>query len=145
MSVNTSQLILLDTSAWLCFFQARGGHPVQVMVKDLLVQQRAATTPPVVLELVTGAQKQDSLKDLLADLEALPNLAVTEETWANASKLACQLHEFLKEPLPLSDILIASVAMQYDCPLLHVDPIFDEIAKHGNLSVQRLPDERLAA
>lgn len=140
-----SDLILLDTSAWLCFFQAKPGHAGQDLVKKLLMEQRVATTPPIILELLEGVDLK-AAEELLAELGVLPSLPVTEATWQNSFKLASQLRQASGgKRFPFSDLLIACVAMEHQCPVLHADPHFDEIARHSGLAVQRLTQEKMAA
>jgi predicted nucleic acid-binding protein len=80
----------------------------------------------VLAELLQGCrshQERDELKD---GLLALPYLEVTQSTWVNAGALSAGL---LRKgiTLPLSDLIIAALAIEHHCPVYSVDDHFRKI------------------
>ena len=134
----TNELILADTTVWIHFLRGSGIH-FQERIVPLIMSDRLATTPIVIMEILRGAKSQKEYDKLNKDLAALRCLDVSAKVWERACKLGYTLrHKGLNAPL--SDTLIAAVAQEYDVRLLHDDRHFEMIAsispfKHEYLKV----------
>lgn len=64
---------------------------------------------------------------MLNALQALPHLEMTRELWISAGQLSATLRKN-GHILPLSDIIIATLAMNHGCSVLTVDRHFALIA-----------------
>ncbi len=126
------RLVLVDTSAWICFFARRGYPEIKKTVSLLLDEDRAAIAGPILVELVQGArtvQEKDEFRKWVKGLHWLP---MTDVLWYYAAEMAFGLR---RKGITTSamDTLIASLAMENDCPLLHRDAHFNLIARYFDL------------
>jgi hypothetical protein len=129
-------LVLVDTSAWICFFAREDFPDIKKTVSHLLDENRAAVAGPIVVELIQGARtekERDFLKDRLGGLHWLQ---VTDMHWHEAADLSFGLR---RKGVTASavDALLAVVALSYNCTLLHKDSDFDLIARHSALRLYK--------
>jgi predicted nucleic acid-binding protein len=132
-----SELVFIDTSVWILALRAGGPVAVRQEVEQLLATGRVATTPIVILELLTGARSSREFRELKEDLEALKQLELSPSVWERAYKLGYDLRR-AGLTIPTVDIMIAALALEYDCLLLHADRHFEQIAKHSPLQTKSL-------
>jgi predicted nucleic acid-binding protein len=132
-----SELVFIDTSVWILALRAGGPVAVRQEVEQLLATGRVATTPIVILELLTGARSSREFRELKEDLEALKQLELSPSVWERAYKLGYDLRR-AGLTIPTVDIMIAALALEYDCLLLHADRHFEQIAKHSSLQTKSL-------
>lgn len=127
-----ADLVLVDTSAWICFLARKDFPEIKETISHLLDENRAAVAGPIVVELIQGARTEKE-RDLLKNrLEGLHWLTVTDIHWHEAADLSFGLR---RKGITVSavDTLLAVVALSYDCTLLHKDSDFDLIARHSAL------------
>jgi predicted nucleic acid-binding protein len=115
-------MTLIDTSAWIEFFRARGDAALKSRVADLISFGEAAYTCPIRFELFLGASPKE-LKDLRAGLGFAPRLTLTPQHWDVAANLGAKLRS-AGHSMPASDLLIATVAHEEELPLLARDQHF---------------------
>ena len=132
-----SDLVLIDTSAWIHALRKGGPLGPREAVGRVLAERRGATTGMVMLELLGGTRSRKEYQELFEDLRALHYLPVTDEMWTAACLLS---HEIRRRGfhIPATDHLIASVAIANRCRLLHADRHFDLLAKHSRLTATAL-------
>ncbi len=127
--------ILLDTSAWICSFRKEGFEKLKELVKTALDENLLATSGIIVLELLQGATSRREYERLRGYLEALHFMPTPDNLWLK--DLAFSLKR-KGVTVPTTDILIAAVAIEYQCTLLHYDKHFEIIARYSNLGVLSL-------
>ncbi|MCI2429482.1 PIN domain nuclease [Candidatus Acetothermia bacterium] len=132
-----SELVLIDTSVWIAALRVGGPVVVRHEVEQLLAASRAATTPIVMLELLSGTRSSREFRELKEDLEALGQLELTPAVWERAYRLGCELRR-AGLTVPIVDILIATLALEHGCMLLHADRHFEQIARHSPLRTRSL-------
>lgn len=125
-------LVLIDTSGWICFFSRRGYAQIKGVIATLLDEDRAAIAGPMVIELVQGARTPEEKQAIKRSIQGLRWLPVTDALWHKAAEMAFRLR---RKGITTSaiDILIAALAIESDCFLLHRDSHFDLIARHFGL------------
>ena len=134
----TNELILADTTVWIHFLRGSGVQ-FQECIVPLIMADKLATTPIVIMEILRGAKSQKEYDKLSDDLAALRCFDISAKVWERASKLGYTLrHKGLNAPL--TDTLIAAVAQEHSVCLLHDDRHFEMIAsispfKHEYLRV----------
>lgn len=132
-----SDLVLIDTSAWICHFSRRNFQSIKQAVSYLLDENRAAITGPVITELIQGCRtnkEKQLLEDMMSGIHYLP---VKDKHWHKTADLSFDLRR--KEiTVATIDALIGTVAMEYGCRLLHNDTDFDLIAKYEKLMIYNL-------
>jgi len=127
---RSDRLSLIDTSAWILALRKGKKERARSEVGRLIEKNLAAITGIVKLELLCGTRTKSEYKELKEDLEALIQLEITGNTWDRASQLAYSLRR-KGVTVPSADVLIAAVAMENGCNLLHADHHFDLIAEHN--------------
>ncbi|MFB6272532.1 MAG: PIN domain-containing protein [Salinibacter sp.] len=117
--------VLVDTSVWIEYFN-RPTSAEQAELMRLLDGDAASLAGVVLAELLQGA-KSERERDLLREtLDAFPLLPASRATWERVGELAFGLRR-RGRTLPLSDLLIASPAIEHEHPVYTLDPHFDEI------------------
>ncbi len=131
-----TDLVLVDTSAWICFFARKDFSEIKEIVSHLLDENRAAVAGPVLVELIQGARTEKERDFLKNRIEGLHWLTVTDMHWHEAADLS---FGWRRKGVTVStvDALLAVVALSYDCSLLHKDSDFDLLARHSALRVYR--------
>jgi predicted nucleic acid-binding protein len=127
-----SPLVLVDTSVWICFFARRGYPDIKKALSLLLEEDRAAIAGPIMIEIVQGARSAEEKENIRKWIKGLHWLPVTDDVWYNAAEMSFALR---RKGVTTSaiDTLIAALAVEYDCSLLHLDSHFDLIARHWDL------------
>lgn len=117
--------ILPDTCAWIDYFKGNQ-TPLADSLAQSLLQDEVVTCGVVLYELLQGVKKPTEETLALNALQALPHLEMSRELWISAGKLSATLRKS-GHTLPLSDIIIATLAMKHTCSVLTVDRHFAEI------------------
>jgi len=116
-----SEKCLIDTTIWVLYF--KGEKELEDEIKLLILKERAAICEIVTLEVLRGAKSQKEYGQLHADFAALSTLRLTDIIWEKSYKIGFKLRK-MGINVPLTDILIATVASHYNCLLLHRDKHF---------------------
>jgi len=117
--------ILPDTCAWIDFFKARPTRLAE-KVEAALVQGEIASCGVVLYELIQGIKSPKEEMLVLNAFQAVPHLEMNAMLWIKAGRLSSQLRK-KGQTLPLSDIVIATLALEHNCSVLTVDQHFDAI------------------
>ena len=132
----TDEIILADTTVWIHFLRG-AGIQFQERLVPLIMADKLATTPVIIMEILRGAKSQKEYDKLSNDLAALRCFALTENVWERAFKLSYMLrHKGMN--VPLTDTLIAVVAQENNALLLHDDHHYEMIASVTNLKHEYL-------
>ena len=127
-----NELVIVDTSAWICAFSKKGFEEIKNKLRTYLDRNMVAITGIILLELLQGTKSEKEYKSLLRKLEGVHYLPTKEVYWLKASRLSFSLHrKGIK--IPSTDILIATIAIENDCSILHKDEHFEVISQHSQL------------
>ncbi len=132
----TNEIILVDTTVWIHFLRGSGTR-FQERLVPLIMADRVATTPVVIMEILRGARSAKEYEKLSKDLAALRCFDLSAKVWARACKLGYALRQ-KGINTPLTDTLIAAVAQEYNALLLHDDRHYNMIAAATNLRHESL-------
>ncbi len=114
--------ILPDTCAWIDFFN--GNQTVLAeSLAQALVQREVMICGIIICELLQGVKKNSEEMVVLSALRALPHLEMTRDLWVSVGQLSATLRKS-GYTLPMSDIIIATLAMHNNCAVLTVDRHF---------------------
>jgi predicted nucleic acid-binding protein len=129
-------LVLIDTSGWICFFSRRGYEEIKKQISTLLEEDRVAITGPILIELIQGTRNEEEKAKVGGYAKGLHWLPVTDDHWHQSADLAFKLR---RKGITSSaiDVLIASLAIDCQCSLLHKDSDFDQISRHFPLVCYR--------
>ena len=122
----TNDLILADTSVWIPFLHGSGVQ-FQERLVPLIMADRLATTPVIIMEILVGAKSEKEYDKLSKDLAALRCFDVSAKLWQRAAKLGYTLRS-KGISVPLTDTLIAAVSVENNALLLHNDRHYEMIA-----------------
>ena len=121
-----NEIVLADSSVWIHFLRGSGVQYQEHLV-PLIMADRLATTPIIIMELLRGATSQKQYDKLHKDLHALRCFELSEKVWERAFRLGFSLrHKGLT--IPLTDTLIAAFALEHNLVLLHDDRHYEMIA-----------------
>ncbi len=130
-------LYLIDTSAWIPALKGKGNDLAAKAVGETLDDDTAATCPVIMLELLSCVLSEKHYRELHEELEALHFIPITDAIWKFSYRLGFDLRKN-GLTVPATDVLIASVAINSGCAVLHCDKHFDLISKHTKLQVLSL-------
>lgn len=128
-------LVLIDTSAWLFNFAPRVVPEVRERITALCEQNLAATTSPVVFELLQGVRDPEAFHRFHLHLSSLHQFPFTAGDWIRAARWAQGLRSRGLQAKTL-DLIIAHKAVEHGLSLLHADGDFDRIAGATALRVE---------
>ena len=124
--------VLIDTSAWIAYFQAHGSSAVSEIVDELLSRSEICVPKIVLAELIQGAHSEKDLAVIQDFFEAFHIIGEQEDTWIDAGKLSYVLKKKGKI-VNLADCYIAVMAKENNCSVLTLDKHFKEIQKETGL------------
>jgi predicted nucleic acid-binding protein len=126
---------LVDSSAWIFSLRRDSVESIKHRIDELLAQNAVTITGMIRLELLAGARTRPEFDQLNFPLSTLPQLETVDDSWVRAGRLAFDLRR-RGLTVPLTDVLIASTALENDATILHADTHFDRIAEHTELKVE---------
>jgi tRNA(fMet)-specific endonuclease VapC len=124
----TELLVLIDTSAWIEFLRSKNSGSASIIeaVQRHLELDQARLCGVVQAELLQGIKTPKELDRLQLLFETVPVLETHDVDWLAAGHLARQLRARGKT-VPLTDALIAAVAMRSKAHVLTLDHHFKEL------------------
>jgi predicted nucleic acid-binding protein len=114
--------VLIDTSAWIAFF--RGHEPLASRVDAALADGSAAVCGMIELEVLQNVRPGE--EDVRSLMRSTLRLRTDEADYREAGERLAGLRR-RGVTLPVTDGLIAQVALRYQVPLLEFDKHFDHI------------------
>ena len=122
-------LVLIDTSGWICFFSRRGFEEIKKAISTLLDEDRAAIAGPILIELIQGTRTEKEKESIKRYMRGIYWLSVTDDHWHKAAEMAFDLR---RKGITSSaiDTLIATLPIEYQTMLLHKDSHFELIARN---------------
>lgn len=126
--------VLVDTSAWIVSFKKKGNDEVKEFLKHSLQEGTVVTNELIVLELLQGCKNKKEFQNLKIRLESLDRVEITKGVWERTFSLGFSLKR-KGITIPTVDIVIACVAIESDCFLLHHDRHFTMMRDHSALQL----------
>jgi predicted nucleic acid-binding protein len=120
-----STRIIADTSVWIEFFRDEKSL-ISIHLQGLLRSGRVALTGMVLAEILQGVKGVREAALVRRSMEPLFFMETNREVWQMAGEMSAALRR-KGLTIPLSDILIASVALDKDCEVFTTDPHFESI------------------
>jgi len=120
MSAN----VLVDTSIWIYYLRKNQDYFQTIDI--LLDKVLCFVTEPIVSELLQGVKTEGEFEKLRSYIDALPLEAVVYDDWINAGRLCFNMRK-KGITIPLTDALIASVAIRADMEIFTLDRHFEVI------------------
>ena len=121
------RLVLIDTCIWVPFFN-RPQSAEKRAVDALLDDDRAALIGPIVTEILQGIPREAQATYVGSLLRGMRCLETIWDDWPEAARLGRRLAA-AGHRLPLSDLILAIVALRLDAEIYSIDPHFDLIGE----------------
>lgn len=131
-------MILVDTSVWIDFFNGADSEEKVLLHKLISNHTRIAITDIILTEILQGIReiKQfERVKNTLMQLDVLH--ATPIKTYIHAAEIYRICREKGFTIRKTNDCLIATVAIENSCPLLHKDKDFNAIAQCVDLHLYK--------
>ncbi len=119
-----SNRILVDTCVWIDFFVPRS--TVGKALEPLLAEDSVVTCGIVLFELMQGIKTEKERSLIRSALSQLSYMEMNRSLREKAAILFCSLRR-KGITLPLSDIFIAAIALQYNLSIFTIDKHFESI------------------
>ncbi len=120
----TEDGVVVDTSVLVSFFRGKGEHVEEVT--RLIHENRLVITGLIIAELlqgIKGIKEEEQLSDVLT---GIPALELTTDIWIRAGKTSLSLRR-KGINLPLTDVAIATLAIEHHLPIFTLDKHFEQI------------------
>jgi len=117
--------VLVDTSVWIPYFRS-GTDVTSEAVDQLIREERAWITGPIVAELLQGVRSRREAGNLESALSVLRYAPIEGKDWETAGNLLRRLRES-GITVPLTDALIAVVARRHNIAVLTHDRHFGHL------------------
>jgi tRNA(fMet)-specific endonuclease VapC len=126
--------IIVDTSVWIDFFN-QPQSPLTFHVQTLLRDRRVILVGMVLAELLQGIKTPKEARLVQQSLGKLPYLEMTRYDWEQAGELSASLRR-KGITLPLSDLIVGSIAIREGVDIFTADPHFKKIP---GLKIHQIP------
>lgn len=117
--------VFVDTCIWASFF-GKPASPEKAAVDELLDADRVALVGPLVAEVLLGFRRKDQADWVASRLKLVHYVESSWDDWRAAADLGRELAAN-GHTIPLSDLLVATVANRCNASVYSTDPHFDVI------------------
>ena len=125
--------IIVDTSVWIEYLKNR--TTITEKLDQLLLAGHICTLGPVVAELLQGARTEKDYQLLINSISGLSYVETAVEDWIKAGTISFKLKK-KGITIPITDCLIAVVAMRLNASIMSYDQHFEAIP---NLKLIKIP------
>ena len=117
--------IIVDTCVWIEFFREPESERT-LHLKALLRERKVIMVGMVMAEILQGVKAPKEANLVKQSLGKLPYLEITRDRWEAAGEISASL-QGTGVTIPLSDLIIAAVALSGDHEIFTIDPHFDKV------------------
>lgn len=119
-----SKGVLVDTSVWIEFFKPES--PIGKKLESLLVKNSVRVCGIILFELLQGVKSEAEKTKILEALSTIEYFEMTKSLWQKSADISASLKRQGLN-LPLSDIFIASIAVEHNLSVFTLDKHFEQI------------------
>jgi len=117
--------IIVDSCVWIEFFRKRESD-FTLHLSGLLRERRVRMGGMVLAEILQRIKVPEEANLVRQSLERLPYLEMTRNVWEKAGEISASLRT-KGITIPLSDLIIAALALSEDQQIFTIDPHFKEV------------------
>jgi predicted nucleic acid-binding protein len=117
--------VIVDTCVWASFF-GKPNSPEKVAVDELIDSDRVALTGPILGEVLLGFRRKDQADWVASRLRLAHDIEIEWDDWRMAAQLGRDLAASGNQ-LPLTDLVMAALAIRCHAWVYTTDPHFDLI------------------
>lgn len=114
--------VIADTCAWIAYFR-REASLLKDELETALKNGSVVLCGPVMYELTQGIKSEKERSLVIDALRSLRYLEMSDALWLKAADISGRLRRRGKT-VPLSDVLIAAIAIDHDLAVLTIDKHF---------------------
>ena len=118
-------MVVVDSTLWIDFFRG-SNEPGRAALRQLIRAHQAVLTGIVLAELLQGCRTPGEVNTVLDHVSALPFLEMSFSVWRRVGELSSGLRR-KGTTIPLTDLIIAALAMEHDAEVFTTDPHFQKI------------------
>jgi len=119
-----SKGVLADTSAWIEFFKT--GSATGKKLEALIIKNSVQICGVILFELMQGVKSEPEKSKISDALSNIRYLEMTKSLWQKSADISSSLKK-KGLTLPLSDIFIASIAIEHNLSVFTLDKHFEQI------------------
>ena len=116
--------ILADTSIWIDFFKP--ASEIGNRLEAIIMENSVWVSGIVILELVQGVRSEEEKTKILETLSSLKYAEMTKSLWQKSGELSSALRK-KGVTIPLSDIILAAISIEYNLQIFTIDKHFKDI------------------
>lgn len=116
--------VLVDTCIWIEFF--KGGSDTGERLASLIVEDSVIMCGVVLFELLQGIKSDTEKITILNAISELPYIEMDKTIWERSAAISSSLRKN-GVTVPISDILMASISLQYNLSIFTFDKHFESI------------------
>lgn len=116
--------VIVDTSVIIDFL--KGSEKYAEEITSLLVKNRAIITGIIIAELLQGIKNPKEEQNISELMTVINTLEISTELWIKAGRLSSSLRK-KGINLPLTDVAIATLALEYNLYVFTMDKHFEQI------------------
>lgn len=118
-------MVVVDSTLWIDFFRG-SNEPGRAALRQLIRARQAVLTGIVLAEVLQGVRSEHESISVRDQFFSIPYFETTKETWTKAGSLSAELRR-KGLTIPLTDLIIAALAMEHDAEVFTTDPHFEKI------------------
>lgn len=118
-------MVVVDSTIWIDFFRG-SNEPGRAALRQLIRAHQAVLTGIVLAEVLQGVRSEHESISVRDQFLSIAYFETTKESWAKAGSLSAEMRR-KGLTIPLTDLIIAALAMEHDAEVFTTDPHFDEI------------------
>ena len=118
--------VIADTCVWIEFFKSRSGSVIGKELEELIVNDSVCVSGIIVYELTQGVKSDAEKAKIINALSNLKCMEMSKHLWQKAGDISGLLRKNGLN-IPLSDILIASIAIEHNLSVFTIDGHFEKI------------------
>lgn len=118
-------MILVDSNVWIEYLRSPDG-PIGRVLNALLDRREAAIAGVVFAEVLQGTRKEEDFARVERGLQSATYIETIRSAWRRAARLSIELQR-QGQPVPLTDLVIAAVALEGDHQVFTSDQHFERI------------------
>jgi predicted nucleic acid-binding protein len=115
--------VVVDTCIWSAFF-SKSSSAEKRAVDDLLDADQVALLGPILTEVLIGFRRKDQADWVASRLKLAHFLEAEWEDWRASANLGRELAAKVHH-LPLTDLVVATIARRCNTAVYTIDPHFD--------------------
>jgi predicted nucleic acid-binding protein len=117
--------IIVDTCVWIEFFREPESE-FTLHLKGLLLERKVIMVGMVMAEILQGVKVPKEANLVEQSLAKLRYLEITRDIWVTAGEISASLRS-TGITIPLSDLIIAAIALSGNHEIFTIDPHFNKI------------------